>query len=89
MGVRFRFTVIGKYESQRRHEAQITANLSAGSGGGAFVHSGTLTMSESEWAALIDALLKALPGRVEIEDVRHLIIDPVVSEKEHKVTRPA
>jgi hypothetical protein len=29
-------------------------------------------------AALIDALLRTIPDAVEIEDVRHLIIDPQV-----------
>ena len=88
MSARFRFTVIGKYEIAGRHEPQITANVASGSGT-AFVHAGTLTMSQSEWASLIDALLKSLPGDVEIEDARHLIIDPVISEDADKVTRPA
>ena len=35
-----------------------------------FVHAGTLTMSVSEWAALIDALLRVTPESVEIEDAR-------------------
>jgi hypothetical protein len=81
MAARFRFTVIGKYEIQGRHEPQITANIASGMDT-AFVHAGTLTMSESEWATLIDALLRALPGGIEIEDARHLIIDPVVSDKD-------
>jgi len=79
MPVRFHFTVIGKYESTGGHEPQITANVLAGSDSH-FVHAGTLTMSESEWAALIDALLRIIPDAVEIEDARHLIIDPVLSE---------
>jgi hypothetical protein len=83
MSPRFHFTVIGKYESERRHEPQITANVSSGSGEH-FVHAGTLTMSVSEWAALIDALLRIIPESVEIEDARHLIIEPVVSEQDAK-----
>ncbi|MFL5798761.1 MAG: hypothetical protein ACJ77A_12625 [Actinomycetota bacterium] len=83
MSPRFHFTVIGKYESERKHEPQITANVGAGSNDH-FVHAGTLTMSVSEWAALIDALLRVIPESVEIEDARHLIIEPVVSEKEAK-----
>lgn len=79
MSPRFHFTVIGKYESDRKHEPQITANVSSGSGEH-FVHAGTLTMSESEWAALIDALLRVIPDSVEVKDARHLIIDPVVSD---------
>jgi hypothetical protein len=81
MGPRFHFTVIGKYESQHRHEPQITANVGSGTGDH-FVHAGTLTMSVSEWAALIDALLRIIPESVEIEDARHLIIDPVMSEND-------
>jgi hypothetical protein len=81
MSPRFHFTVIGKYESGTRGEPQITANVSAGSGEH-FVHAGTLTMSASEWAALIDALLRTIPESVEIEDARHLIIDPVLSEND-------
>ena len=87
MPARFRFTVIGKYETKAGgHEPQITANVQAGSESH-FVHAGTLTMSVSEWAALVDALLKVIPGSLEIEDARHLIIDPevpVITENEPK-----
>jgi hypothetical protein len=86
MPVRFNFTVIGKYESRSGQEPQITANVLAGSNSH-FVHAGTLTMSESEWAALIDALLRVIPDSVEIEDARHLIIDPVLSPEDGKVGR--
>jgi len=72
MSTRFRFTVIGKYDSASRHEPQITANMSAGSGDH-FVHSGTFTMSESEWSTLIGALEKSIPGDVEVEDAGHLL----------------
>ncbi len=46
-------------------------------------------MSESEWATLIDALLRAMPGGVEIEDARHLIIDPVISPEDGRQARSA
>ena len=88
MPVRFHFTVIGKYESHGGHEPQITANMLAGSNSH-FVHAGTLTMSESEWAALIDALLRVIPDAVEIEDARHLIIDPVLSPEDGRQVRSA
>ena len=81
MSPRFHFTVIGKYESGTRGEPQITANVSSGSSEH-FVHAGTLTMSASEWAALIDALLRTIPDSVEVEDARHLIIDPVLSDSD-------
>ena len=88
MPARFHFTVIGKYQSSSGHEPQITANVLAGSNSH-FVHAGTLTMSESEWAALIDALLRTIPDSVEIEDARHLIIDPVLSEDDGQAARSA
>jgi len=88
MPVRFHFTVIGKYESRSGNEPQITANVLAGSGSH-FVQAGTLTMSESEWAALMDALLRVIPESVEIEDARHLIIDPVISSEDGRQARSA
>jgi hypothetical protein len=88
MPARFHFTVIGKYESSSGREPEITANVLAGSDAH-FVHAGTLTMSESEWAALIDALLRVIPDSVEIEDARHLIIDPVVSPEDGRRRRSA
>jgi hypothetical protein len=88
MPVRFHFTVIGKYESRSGNEPQITANVLAGSGSH-FVQAGTLTMSESEWAALMDALLRVIPDKVEIEDARHLIIDPVLSPEDGRQAKSA
>ena len=88
MPARFHFTVIGKYESSSGGEPEITANVLAGSNSH-FVHAGTLTMSESEWAALIDALLRVIPDAVEIEDARHLIIDPVISPEDGEAARSA
>jgi hypothetical protein len=88
MPARFHFTVIGKYETTGNHEPQITANVLAGTNSH-FVHAGTLTMSESEWAALIDALLRIIPDAVEIEDARHLIIDPVLSAEDGQSAKSA
>ena len=88
MPARFHFTVIGKYESRTGNEPQITANVLAGSGSH-FVQAGTLTMSESEWAALMDALLRVIPESVEIEDARHLIIDPVLSPEDGRQAKSA
>jgi hypothetical protein len=88
MPARFHFTVIGKYESRTGGEPQISANVLAGSDKN-FVHAGTLTMSESEWAALIDALLRVIPDAIEIEDARHLIIDPVISSEDGQAQRSA
>jgi hypothetical protein len=88
MPARFHFTVIGKYESRTGNEPQITANVLAGSGSN-FVQAGTLTMSESEWAALMDALLRVIPESIEIEDARHLIIDPVLSPEDGRQAKSA
>jgi hypothetical protein len=88
MPARFHFTVIGKYESRTGNEPQITANVLAGSGSN-FVQAGTLTMSESEWAALMDALLRVIPESIEIEDARHLIIDPVLSPEDGQQAKSA
>jgi hypothetical protein len=88
MPAQFHFTVIGKYESRSGAEPQITANVLAGSAKH-FVHAGTLTMSESEWAALIDALLRVIPDSVEIEDARHLIVDPVISSEDGRAAKSA
>lgn len=88
MPARFHITVIGKYQSKSSDEPQITANVLAGSESH-FVHAGTLTMSESEWATIIDALLRVIPGQVEFEDARHLIIDPVISPEDGRAARSA
>lgn len=67
---RYRFTVLGRYPARlRNNESHVTVNVLAGSDDH-FVHSGTLTMSESEWADLVIALGVGLGDRVEIDDRR-------------------
>lgn len=67
-GHRFRLTVLGRYQTQHeRGEMAVTVNVLAGHDDH-LVHSGTLTMSESEWATFIDALKRSLGDDVEIDD---------------------
>ena len=65
----FRFTVLGRYTARLKgNESHVTVNLAAGRGDH-FVYCGTLTMSEGEWAAFVDALFPSLGERLWIEDV--------------------
>lgn len=65
----FRFTVLGRYTARLKgNESHVTVNLAAGRTG-RFVYCGTLTMSEGEWAAFVDALFPSLGERLRIEDV--------------------
>ena len=65
----FRFTVLGRYAARLKgNESHVTVNLAAGHGDH-LVYAGTLTMSEGEWAAFVDALFPALGERLSIEDV--------------------
>jgi hypothetical protein len=67
-GYRFRLKVLGRYQTQHKgNEMAVTVNLLAGRGDH-LVHSGTLTMSESEWAAFAGALEDSLGDDLEIED---------------------
>jgi hypothetical protein len=67
-GHRFRLTVLGRYQTQHEgSEMAVTVNVLAGRNDH-LVHSGTLTMSESEWATFTDALKGSLGDDVEIED---------------------
>jgi surfactin synthase thioesterase subunit len=66
-GHRFRLTVLGRYQTQQGSEMAVTVNVLAGRNDH-LVHSGTLTMSESEWATFTDALKASLGDDVEIED---------------------
>lgn len=67
---KYKFTVLGRYPARlRNNESHVTVNLLAGSEDH-LVHSGTLTMSESEWDDLVLALRDALVDRLEIDDRR-------------------
>ena len=68
MANRFRFTVLGRYESRVRGNAShLTVAMAAGPQGH-FVYCGTLTMSESEWGTFIEALRASLGDGVEVMD---------------------
>lgn len=65
---RFRFTVLGRYSARLKgNESHVTVNLSAGRDEH-FVYCGTLTMSDGEWEAFVDALEPSLGSRLEIDD---------------------
>ena len=67
---RYKFSVLGRYPARlRNNEAHVTVNFLAGSDDH-LVHSGTLTMSESEWEDLVDALHQSLGDRLEVDDRR-------------------
>jgi hypothetical protein len=67
-GYGFRFTVLGRYAARLKgNESHVTVNLSGGRGDH-LIYCGTLTMSEGEWAAFVDALSPSLGGRLEIDD---------------------
>jgi len=67
-GHRFRFTVLGRYQTQHGgNEMAVTVNVVAGRDDH-LVHSGTLTMSEAEWATFTEALKGSLGDDVEIDD---------------------
>ena len=67
---RYKFSVLGRYPARlRNNEAHVTVNFLAGSDDH-LVHSGTLTMSESEWEDLVDALGQSLGDRLEVDDRR-------------------
>jgi len=65
---RFKFTILGRYPARLKgNETAVTLNVAAGDEGH-IVYAGTLTMSESEWEALLRALQGSLEERVEVED---------------------
>ena len=65
---RFKFTILGRYPARLKgNETAVTLNVAAGDEGH-IVYAGTLTMSESEWEALLRALQESLEERVEVED---------------------
>ena len=66
---RYRFTLLGRYPARLKgNQTAVTINVAAGDTGGHLVHCGTLTMSESEWAFLREALGRSLGGDLEVED---------------------
>lgn len=69
---KYKFVVLGRYHARlQNNEPHVTVNLVTGRDDH-LVHSGTLTMSESEWATLVDALSHSLGADVEVDDRRPL-----------------
>jgi hypothetical protein len=67
-GHRFRFVVLGRYPARLKgNQTAVTVNMSAGVEGH-LVYCGTLTLAESEFATLVDALRRSLQDAVETED---------------------
>lgn len=67
---KYKFIVLGRYPARlRNNESHVTVNFLAGSDDH-LVHSGTVTMSESEWEDLVVALRAGLADRIEIDDRR-------------------
>ena len=65
---RFKFTILGRYPARLKgNETAVTVNLAAGDTDH-LVFAGTLTMSESEFEALVRALRDSLEQGLEVED---------------------
>jgi hypothetical protein len=65
----FKFVILGRYPARLKgNDSQLTVNLATGHRGHV-THSGTLTLSEGEWACLLDALRSSLKDAVEVEDL--------------------
>lgn len=70
-GFRYKFSVLGRYRTAlAQNEPHVTVNLIAGEGEH-LTYCGTLTMSESQWNFLVDALKQSLGEGVEVDDTRH------------------
>jgi hypothetical protein len=68
MAYKFRFTVLGRYRTHlKANEPAVTVTMTSGEGEHQ-TYAGTLTMSEAEWAAFVEALQKGLRGNLEVED---------------------
>jgi hypothetical protein len=64
----FKFTVLGRYPARIGGNApHVTVNMAAGKGDH-FIHCGTLTMSEGEWEAFVEALRSCLGDSIEVDE---------------------
>ena len=67
-GTRFKFAVVGRFRSRvEGNDPQVIVSVLTGRAGH-LVFSGSLTMTEAEWAALSNAMKQALGDGVELED---------------------
>ncbi len=64
----YRFRVLGRYPARmKNNQTAVTVSFLAGDPGH-LVHSGTLTMTESEWEEFISVVKRALGDDLEVED---------------------
>jgi hypothetical protein len=69
---RFRFTILGRYPARMRgNQTAVTVNMAAGERGH-LVHCGTITLAETEFGTLVQALKASLADAVEVEDHRDI-----------------
>ncbi len=65
----FRLEVLGRYQARMPgNENAVTANLTAGDDQGHFVYAGTITLSESQFETLVEALRTGLGDRFELDE---------------------
>lgn len=65
----FKLEVLGRYRARHAgNENAVTANMQASNDEEHFVYAGTITMTESQFAAFVEALRSSLDGAVEVED---------------------
>lgn len=65
----FRLEVLGRYQARLPgNENAVTANLAAGDEHGHVVYAGTITLSESQFVSLVDALRSCLGERFELDE---------------------
>jgi hypothetical protein len=65
----FRLEVLGRYQARLAgNENAVTANLAAGDEHGHVVYAGTITLSESQFRTLVEALRTSLGDRFELDE---------------------
>jgi hypothetical protein len=65
----FRLEVLGRYQARMPgNENAVTANLAAGDEQGHVVYAGTVTLSESQFVTLVEALRSSLGDRFELDE---------------------
>lgn len=65
----FRLEVLGRYQARLAgNENAVTANLTAGDEHGHQVYAGTITLSESQFATLVEGLRSSLGDRFELDE---------------------
>jgi creatinine amidohydrolase/Fe(II)-dependent formamide hydrolase-like protein len=65
----FRLEVLGRYQARLPgNENAVTANLAAGDEHGHVVYAGTITLSESQFRTLVEALRSSLGDRFEVDE---------------------